>query len=150
IPHLAKREFTPKMNKLGIIQTIIWTVGMLFMSGEMHTVGLFGSPRRTAYTTHGDHASALSWDPYMILLAIGGTLLIIGVVLMVYIAVYLMVEALKGETEFPIGEPEEDALLTAAWTERWGVWIVLMLAVISMGYVIPLVDLILNAPPGSP
>src|SRR5699024_390644 len=98
IPLLAKREFTPKMNKLGIIQTIIWTVGMLFMSGAMHTVGLFGSPRRTSYTTYKNHTYALSWDPYIILLAIGGTLLIIGVVLMVYIAFYLMFKAPKGET----------------------------------------------------
>ncbi|HLR53011.1 MAG TPA: cbb3-type cytochrome c oxidase subunit I [Candidatus Avamphibacillus sp.] len=150
IPHLSKRELTPKINKLGIVQTIVWTVGMLFMSGAMHTVGLFGSPRRTSYTTYGDSAVAASWDPYLIFLAIGGTLLIIGVVLMVYIAFYLMFKAPKGYTEFPIGEPEDNASATPMWTERWGLWIVLMLAVVAMGYVIPLVDLIVNAPPGSP
>src|SRR5690625_2368063 len=58
IPHLSKRELTPKINKLGIIQTITWTVGMLFMSGAMHTVGLFGSPRRTSFSTYGDNATA--------------------------------------------------------------------------------------------
>ncbi|HLR41292.1 MAG TPA: cbb3-type cytochrome c oxidase subunit I [Virgibacillus sp.] len=150
IPHLAKRELTPKMNKLGIVQTIIWTVGMLFMAGAMHWVGLLGSPRRTSFTTYGDHATALGWDPYLFLLAIGGTLLIIGVVLMVYIAFYLMFRAPKGHTEFPIAEPEDDAARTPKWTERWGLWIVLMLAVVAMGYVIPIVDLIINAPPGSP
>lgn len=150
IPHLSKRELTPKINKLGITQTIIWAVGMLFMAGAMHTVGLFGSPRRTAYTTYGDSPVALGWDPYLILLAIGGTLLIIGVVLMVYIAFYLMFKAPKGYTEFPIAEPEDNASTTPMWTERWGLWIVLMLAVVAMGYVIPLVDLIVNAPPGSP
>lgn len=36
IPHLSKRKLTPKMNKLGIIQTIIWTIGMTF-----HNQGLF-------------------------------------------------------------------------------------------------------------
>ncbi|TQS76649.1 cytochrome C [Ornithinibacillus gellani] len=150
VPHMAKREFTPRMNRLGIIQTIIWTVGMLFMSGAMHTVGLFGSPRRTSYSTYGDNATALGWDPYLILLAIGGTLLIIAVVMMVYIVFYLMFKAPKGETEFPIGEPEDNAAPTPMWTERWGLWIILMLAVVAMGYVIPLVDLIVNAPPGSP
>lgn len=150
IPFLSKRTLTPKMNKLGIIQTIIWTVGMFFMSGAMHTVGLFGSPRRTSFTTYGDNATALSWDPYLILLAIGGTLLAIGVVLMVYIVFHLMFKAPKGDTEFPIAEPEDDAAPTPKWTERWSLWIVLMLVVVSMGYVIPLVDLIMNAPPGSP
>lgn len=150
IPYLSKRTLTPRMNKIGIIQTIIWTVGMLFMSGAMHTVGLFGSPRRTSYTTYGDSATALGWDPYLILLAVGGVLLMIGVILMVYIVFHLMFRAPKGETEFPIAESEDDAAPTPKWTERWGLWVVLMLIVVSMGYVIPLTDLIINAPPGSP
>ncbi|UJL47598.1 cbb3-type cytochrome c oxidase subunit I [Virgibacillus sp. NKC19-16] len=150
IPYLTKRELTPKINKLGIIQTITWTVGMLFMSGAMHLVGLLGSPRRTSYTTYGDNATALSWDPYLFFLAIGGTLLFIGVVLMVYIVFHLMFKAPKGNTEFPIAEPEDDASTTPKWTERWGLWVVLAIAVISMGYLVPIVDLVVNAPPGSP
>ena len=150
IPYLSKRVLTPAMNKVGVIQTIIWTVGMLFMSGSMHYVGLLGSPRRTSYTTYGDHVVALGWDPYMFLLAIGGTLLIIGVVIQVYAVFHMMFLAPKGETEFPIAEPEEAEEKTPMWTDRWGLWIVLMLLVVSMGYVIPLVDLIVNAPPGSP
>jgi|SRR5690625_1802593 len=150
IPYLSKRVLTPFMNKLGIIQTIIWTVGMLFMAGGMHWVGLYGAPRRTSYTTYGDSATALSWEPYMMLLAIGGTLLIIGVILMVYIIYHLMFLAPKGKTEFPIGEPEVDEAPTPKWTERWGLWIVLMLIVVSIGYLIPLADLIINSPPGSP
>lgn len=148
IPYLSKRKLTPKINKLGIIQTIIWTIGMTFMSGAMHLVGLLGSPRRTSYTTYGDHATALSWDPYLIFLAVGGTFLIVGVVLMVYIVVNLMFFAPKGNTEFPIGEPEADALSTPKWTERWGTIIILLILIVAMGYVMPLAD-ILNVP-GSP
>lgn len=149
IPYLSKRVLTPKMNKLGVIQTLLWTVGMTFMAGGMHLVGLLGAPRRTSYTTYGDNATALSWDPYLLLLAIGGTLLIISIILIVYIVFHLMFRAPKGDTEFPIAEGEDNASKTPKWTERWGLWIVLMIAVVSMGYVIPLVDLILNAPPGS-
>lgn len=148
IPYLSKRKLTPKINRLGIIQTIIWTIGMTFMSGAMHLVGLLGSPRRTSYTTYGDHATALSWDPYLIFLAVGGTFLIVGIVLMVYIVVNLMFFAPKGNTEFPIGEPEADALSTPKWTERWGTIIILLILIVAMGYVMPLTD-ILNVP-GSP
>src|SRR5690606_7685489 len=84
VPYLSKRVLTPKMNRLGVIQTIIWTIGMSMMSISMHTVGLFGAPRRTSYTTYGDHATALGWDPYLIVVAIGGTFLMIGVILQVY------------------------------------------------------------------
>ncbi|MFC0558438.1 cbb3-type cytochrome c oxidase subunit I [Halalkalibacter alkalisediminis] len=150
VPYLSKRVLTPKMNKLGVIQTLIWTVGMALMAVAMHWVGLLGSPRRTSYTTYFDNATALSWDPYLMFLAVGGTLLMIGVILQVYAVVHLMFFAPKGETEFPIAEVEENAAKTPYWTENWGRVIVIMLVVIAIGYVIPLIEIIGNAPPGSP
>ena len=150
VPHLSKRVMTSAMNKLAIIQVALWVVGMLIMSGAMHTVGLFGAPRRTAFTDYFDSLQAAGWNPYYMLIAIGGTLLIISVCLVVYIVFHLMFKAPKGETEFPIAEVEEDAPATPKWTERWSLWILIMVIVVSMGYVIPLVDIIMNAPPGSP
>src|SRR5690625_4647661 len=125
-------------------------VGMFLMSAAMHMVGLFGAPRRTSFTTYFDSATAAGWDPYYIIIAIGATLLLVSVFMVVFFAFHLMFKAPKGETEFPIEEEEEDASETPMWTERWGLWIVLMIAVIAMGYVITLVDIIMNAPPGSP
>jgi len=150
VPHLSKRVMTPKMNKLALWQIILWTVGMAIMSGAMHTVGLFGAPRRTSFTTYFESAQAAGWDPYLILLPIGGLILAISGALVIYILFHLMFKAPKGETEFPIAEEEEDASPTPKWTERWSLWVVLMIAVIAMGYVIPVVDLVMNAPPGSP
>ncbi|MCS0825265.1 cbb3-type cytochrome c oxidase subunit I [Cytobacillus firmus] len=150
IPYVSKRMLTPQINKLGVIQTIIWTLGMIIMSGAMHWVGLLGSPRRTSYSTYFDNATALSWDPYLFFLAIGGTLLMIGVLMQVYAVFYLMFFAPKGNTEFPVAEVEEDEAPTPRWTERWGLWIVCKIVLVGMAYVIPLVDFIVNAPPGSP
>lgn len=150
IPYLSKRKLTPRMNRIGIIQTIIWTLGMLFMSGAMHIVGLLGSPRRTSYTTYGDHATALGWDPYLMFLAIGGTLLMIGVLIQVYAVFHLMFLAPKGDTEFPIAVTEDDGSTTPYWTERWGRWIIIMLLLVFMAYVIPVVNFIVDSPPGSP
>ncbi|GAA0500951.1 hypothetical protein GCM10008986_30400 [Salinibacillus aidingensis] len=56
----------------------------------------------------------------------------------------------KGETEYPVAEPEDDAPKAPMWTERWGLWMALLLAVMAMAYVVPIVDMIMNAPPGSP
>lgn len=150
VPFISKRVLTPAINKVGIVTTIVWTIGMIFMSGSMHWVGLLGSPRRTSYTTYFDNATALSWDPYLMFLAVGGTFLIIGVLLQVYAVFYMMFLAPKGETEFPIAEEEENATKTPYWTEKWGRVIVIMLLVVAMGYVIPLTEMIFNAPPGSP
>lgn len=150
VPHLSKRVLTPAMNKLGVIQTVIWTIGMVIMSISMHIVGLFGSPRRTSFTTYGDFAEKLGWNPYMALVGIGASLLLLAVILQVYAVFNLMFFAPKGTTEFPIAEEEAGAEKTPYWTERWGVWVVLMLLVVSMAYVLPIVDMIMNAPPGSP
>lgn len=149
IPYLTKRKLTPQMNRLGVIQTIIWTIGMILMSGSQHLVGLLGDPRRTAYTTYGDHATALSWVPYEIVMAIGAIFLLTGAIIQVYAVFHMMFRLPKGETEFPIARSEE-APPTPLWTERWGLWIVLMLMVIGMAYAVPIVDFIINAPPGSP
>lgn len=150
IPYLSKRVLTPGMNKFGIIQTIIWTIGMMIMAISMHGVGLFGSPRRTSFTTYGDFSSSLGWDPYMLAIGIGATFLLVAVVLQAVAAFYLLFFAPKGETEFPIADVEEGEGKTPYLTERWGVWIVVMLVIIAMAYTLPLADMIINAPPGSP
>ncbi|MCT2536339.1 cbb3-type cytochrome c oxidase subunit I [Aquibacillus koreensis] len=150
IPYLSKRQLTPKMNKIGVIQTIVWTVGMTIMAGSMHIAGLFGDPRRTSDTSYGGHEVAASWISYELIFGIGATILLVGVLIQVYAVFNMMFFAPKGETEFPVAEPEDNAAPVPLWTERWGLWIVLLLAVVAMAYVVPIVDMILNAPPGSP
>lgn len=150
VPYVSGRVLTPKMNKFGVWQTVLWAVGMGTMATTMHIVGLFGSPRRTALTTYSDHATALNWDPYMIVIGIAAVILLIAGMMQIYAVFHLMFRAPKGNEEFPIAKPEEDGSKTPYWTERWSHWIFVMLLVVAMGYVIPLVDFIGNAPPGSP
>lgn len=38
VPYVSKRVLTPKINKLGVITTLIWTAGMSFMAIAMHWV----------------------------------------------------------------------------------------------------------------
>src|SRR5699024_9394780 len=116
----------------------------------LHTFGLLGAPRRTNLTDYFGSEQAVSWNMYLTILAVGAVVLMVSVVMVVYIVFDLMWKATKGQTEFPIAEVEDDAAPTPKWTERWSLWIVLMIAIVSMGYVIPIVDVIMNAPPGSP
>lgn len=150
VPFVSKRVLTPQMNRIGVVQTIIWTIGMVIMATSMHIVGLLGSPRRTSYTTYGEHAAAQAWDPYMMMIGIGATFLLIAVIIQVYAIFNMMFFAPKGETEFPIAEVEAAESPTPYLTERWGVWVIIMLIVVAMAYVLPLTDMIVNAPPGSP
>ncbi|HWO75136.1 MAG TPA: b(o/a)3-type cytochrome-c oxidase subunit 1 [Bacillus sp. (in: firmicutes)] len=150
VPHLTGRTLTSKLNKLGIMQTILWAVGMFFMSGSMHTVGLFGAPRRTAYTTYNDHPDALGWIPYQTAMAIGGTILFIAILLLLYIFIRLVFFAPKGAEEFPVGEVADASEATPKIFENWKVWIGITVGLILMAYTIPVIDMIQHAPPGSP
>ncbi|MEQ6388379.1 cbb3-type cytochrome c oxidase subunit I [Bacillaceae bacterium S4-13-58] len=150
IPHLAGRQLTPQMNKIGVIQTIVWTVGMTIMAGSMHIAGLFGDPRRTSDTSYGGHEAALNWLNFEIIFGVGATILLIGVLIQVYAVFNMMFFAPKGHTEFPVATAAPGAPKAPMWTERWGLWAVLLLAVVAMAYVVPIVDMIWNAPPGSP
>lgn len=150
VPYLSGRTLTPQMNKLGIIQTIMWTVGMAFMSGAMHLVGLFGAPRRTAYTTYSDHPQAMDWVPYQAAMAIGGTILFIAILLLMYIIGYLAFKAPKGEMDFPVGEVEEEAAATPVILENWKLWVGICAVLILIAYTIPFWHMIEHGPPGSP
>src|SRR5690625_7384227 len=89
------------MNKLGIIQAIIWSIGMAFMSGAMHWQGLLGGPRRSAYSEYMGNADTAAWDTYQLFQAIGGSILFIAMIIMIVMFVNLAFFAPKGEEEFP-------------------------------------------------
>lgn len=154
IPVLRGRQFTARMNKLAMTQTILWTVGMFFMSAPMHLLGLLGAPRRTAYTTYQDHPTAVEWLEGLfvnqVTMSIGGVILFVASMLMIYIFIHLAFFAPKAETEFPIGEVAEDAKETPAIMENWKLWIGISIALILFAYTVPLLDMIQQAPPGSP
>jgi cytochrome c oxidase subunit 1 len=148
IPAVTNRVLTPAVNRLGIIQTVVWLIGMFFMSGSMHTVGLLGSPRRTAYTTYGDHPDAVLWMPYHVAMAIGGTILFIGILLLV-VNIVLMLRAPKGYEEYPVAETAEEAQQTPKLFERWGVWIGILFLLILTAYTVPFSEMLNYAGVGS-
>ncbi|WP_241535875.1 cbb3-type cytochrome c oxidase subunit I [Indiicoccus explosivorum] len=149
IPHLTGRKLTPKLNRLGIIQGIVWTVGMSIMSGAMHIVGLMGAPRRSNFSTYGGSEQAAEWVPYQLAQAVGGTILFIGIVLIIYIFLQLAFFAPKGVQEYPVAEVSEGAQQTPMFLENWKMWITICVALILLAYTIPFIDMMQNGPPGS-
>ncbi|MBB6452257.1 cytochrome c oxidase subunit 1 [Salirhabdus euzebyi] len=151
IPHLTGKKLTPQLNRLGIIQTIIWTVGMTIMSGAMHIAGLLGAPRRSDYSVYGGTEQAQEWIGYQIAQAIGGTILFIGILLMFYIFIKLAFNSSpEGVEEFPVAEYGDHDGATPKVFENWRLWIGIAVVLILFAYTIPLIDIIQNSPPGSP
>ena len=149
VPHLTGRVLTKKMNKLAIVQAIFWSIGMAFMSGAMHAAGLLGAPRRSSYSTYGEAERALDWIPYQVAQAVGGTILFIGIILILIIFINLAFLAPKGEQEFPVGEAAENAEKPPLVFENWKLWLGITVILILFAYTIPFIDMIQNAPPGS-
>jgi cytochrome c oxidase subunit 1 len=152
IPTLTGRQFTRVMNRLGILQTVTWSLGMMIMSGAMHFMGLQGVPRRTSYTTYGDFPLAVEWMTYERLMAIGGSLLFVGGVMMFCLVIYMTFFAPKSvkRVEYPIAESAEPLHDTPKVFDKWPLWIAMTVVMIILAYGYPVYDLIQNPPPGSP
>lgn len=149
IPVLTGRKLTPTANRMGMVQTVFWAVGMFLMSLAMHTMGLQGAPRRTSYTTYMDNATAVGWMDYQRVMAFGGGLLFVAAVLLILILLYLTFYAPKGHTEYPIAEPETEQQAPAI-LERWTVWVGVVTVLIVLAYGYPILEQIQHQAPGSP
>jgi len=149
IPVLTGRTLTPTANRMGMVQTVFWSVGMFLMSAAMHTMGLQGAPRRTDYTTYMDHPLALGWMDYQRVMAFGGGLLFVAAVLLILILFYLTFMAPKGHTEYPIAETEEVQHVPRI-LERWTVWVGVLVVLIVLAYGYPIMEQIQHQAPGSP
>ncbi|MDF1507785.1 b(o/a)3-type cytochrome-c oxidase subunit 1 [Robertmurraya sp. DFI.2.37] len=149
VPHLTGRKLTKKINKLALIQGYLWAIGMTFMSGAMHAAGLLGAPRRSSFSEYGGAAQAAEWIPYQIAQAVGGSILFIAIILMLYIFVNLAFFAPKGEEEFPVGEAANQEEKAPMVFENWKLWLGITVLLILFAYTIPFIDLIKNAPPGA-
>ncbi len=137
-------------EKLAVVQAFVWVVGMTLMSGAMHVVGLLGDPRRTASTDYGGSAVSAAWQPYMTVVGIGGALLGIGVILFEVVVLGTVFARRYEDSDLPVGAPMPGGLRTPPLLERWGVWVGLTALLVVIAYGIPVVQLIQNAPPGSP
>ncbi|MFC6040614.1 b(o/a)3-type cytochrome-c oxidase subunit 1 [Paenisporosarcina macmurdoensis] len=156
IPYLTGRKFSKSMQKLGFVQIITWAIGMLLMSTSQHILGLLGAPRRTAYSGYNNHPSAMEWfDGILtnhVTMAIGGSILFLSAMILIYIVVMSMFISPKAVNEedfvdFPMAE--SDVENTPKFLENWWIWIGIAFVLIIIAYAIPITDMIQHAPPGS-
>ncbi|WP_338788608.1 b(o/a)3-type cytochrome-c oxidase subunit 1 [Metabacillus sp. FJAT-53654] len=156
IPYLTGRRLTKSIQKLAFIQVISWSIGMLLMSTSQHILGLLGAPRRTAYAGYMKDPTALEWFNGIlsnhVTMAIGGTILFLSAMLLIYIVFNTLFFAPKATTEkeqveFPMAE--SDLEQTPKYLENWWIWICIAFALIAFAYTIPLSEMIHHAPPGS-
>lgn len=131
----------PLPRHLMKVQLWLWFVGMMVLSMPWHLVGLLGMPRRMAYYdyTHPDIQSQ-AWT--VIASTIGGLLLVISAVILVYI----LAMAHRRKNAASLLEPftfSRTAHLshTPALLNTFGIWVAMMIGLTVVNYGYPIAQL---------
>lgn len=146
VPKLAgKQLFSPKA---ALAHAWTWLIGMALMSNGLHILGLrFGVPRRSALgiAPYMETAWANGWTPFIIETAIGGTILLVSIILfyVVLVGTVFASKPLEKPVEMPVAEPLE-AGPAPAWLDNWRPWLVGSVALVLVAYGPVLVYLISN------
>lgn len=123
------------------VQLWLWFVGMMVLSMPWHLVGLLGMPRRMAYYdyTHPDIQSQ-AWT--VIASTIGGLLLVISAVILVYI----LAMAHRRKNAASLLEPFTFSRTahpshTPALLNTFGIWVAMMIGLTVVNYGYPIAQL---------
>ena len=155
VPHASGRVITPRANRWMLVQVYSWAIGMAIMSGAMHIVGLMGAPRRTKLIDYGAKESITQvWAPYQALMAVGGTVLFLSVLIAVALVIHLAWRAPRGEApatraEYPLADPPSSGLEVPTWLERWRLWLAALAFLIVAAYGVPVTKLLTDPAPGA-
>ncbi|MFC3959259.1 b(o/a)3-type cytochrome-c oxidase subunit 1 [Halovivax cerinus] len=136
----------PLWNRsVGLVQVLLWFLGMVFMSNAMHRAGLLGVPRRTAepqyesFAFEGAIGSVGELDAQVVL---GGTLLAISTVLFL---VTIVMTLLGDRGEVPdnsyagaLSGPEHSPEIL----DNLKLWTAIAVGLIVLAYSLPLVAIV--------
>jgi cytochrome c oxidase subunit 1 len=121
-------------NNLALTQIWMWFVGLAIMTTPWHVLGLLGQPRRISAVQYNSLLT-LAWEPYELLMIIGGSVLVASAGLFAYL---LFKTQTAGEA---LEAPAENAALAAEpavsyWLNGFKLWnlVILGLMMLSFGY----------------
>ncbi|QIB75567.1 b(o/a)3-type cytochrome-c oxidase subunit 1 [Halogeometricum borinquense] len=134
---------------IGLLQVVMWFVGMVFMSNAMHRGGLLGIPRRTAEPqyTNFDFVTAIGsiWE-IRVQIALGGTLLFISVVLFLFnVAATWADDRSETPVDDYLPEPLSDASGSPVILDNLALWTGIAVVLVILAYTLPLASIIGDA-----
>ena len=127
----------------GLVQVVLWFVGMVFMSNAMHRAGLLGMPRRTAepeYTGFAYEAGIGSVGELQAQIVIGGTLLFASLVLFLGVIALTMLGSrtddvgVDGNLPPALSGPED----APAVLDNLKLWVAIAVVLVILAYALPL------------
>ena len=130
---------------IGLVQVVVWFIGMALMSNAMHAQGIMGVPRRTAEPEYSGFEYATMFGGYEelnIQIAIGGTLLFVSTVL--FIGNLLL--TMGNPTVSGLAEPLPPALSgpddSPRVLDNLRLWVGIALTLVVLAYALPIAAII--------
>lgn len=122
-------------KSLALTQLWTWFIGLAIMTTPWHVLGLLGQPRRISSVQYNSLLT-LAWEPYELLMILGGLVLLGSAVLFVYILFKTQTAASPAESVAEVGEPLPVETSACYWLNHFKPWnlVVLGLMLISYGY----------------
>lgn len=128
---------------------------VLNVNGTAHFRATWRTKTNCLFRLHGPSFQLAWFDGILsshVTMAVGGTILFLSAMLLVFFVVQALcvlpkAYTEKDVTEFPI--TESDIENTPKFLENWTLWIGITFILIAIAYFIPLSDLIQHVPPGS-
>lgn len=120
-------------NNLALTQIWMWFVGLAIMTTPWHVLGLLGQPRRISAVQYNSLLT-LAWEPYELLMILGGSVLVGSACLFVYL---LFKTQTAGAAVEGASEADAQALPAVSyWLNGFKLWnlVILGLMMLSFGY----------------
>ena len=134
---------------IGLLQVIIWFVGMVFMSNAMHRGGLLGIPRRTAepqYTNFDFAAAVGSVGELRMQIALGGVLLFLSVVLFLFnVAATWADDRVGTPVDDTIPAPLSPASGAPLVLDNLALWTLIAVVLVVLAYTLPILSIVSDA-----
>ncbi|WP_276299873.1 b(o/a)3-type cytochrome-c oxidase subunit 1 [Halorussus lipolyticus] len=147
VPQLTGKRLYSR--PIGLLQVVMWFVGMVFMSNAMHRAGLVGIPRRTAepqYQSFDFNAVIGTVGELQAQIALGGTLLFLSVVLFVF---NILLSAIEDPIENPVDDSLPAPLSGASGSPRvlddLRLWTAIAVVLVILAYTLPLASIVGDA-----
>ncbi|HLF95819.1 MAG TPA: b(o/a)3-type cytochrome-c oxidase subunit 1 [Methylococcaceae bacterium] len=146
-PKLTGRAFASADKPL--IQLWSWFIGMVVLSSPWHILGLLGQPRRISSVTYNSLLT-LAWDPYELVMIIGGFILLFSGLLFLHILGKAQRQgAPQKDDEIEYAEYRDAQPAVHPLLNGFAVWNVLIFGLMLANYGQPIAQFFLNQTFGS-
>ncbi|WP_255193989.1 b(o/a)3-type cytochrome-c oxidase subunit 1 [Natronobeatus ordinarius] len=144
IPQLTGKQLFSR--SMGLVQVVLWFVGMTFMANAMHRQGLLGVPRRTAepwYEGFEFQTAVGSMGELNLQIALGGAILTLSILLFLVNVALTATIGSSGATDDnvipePLSGPEDSPLVL----DNLKMWTAIAVVLVVLAYTLPLASIV--------